>query len=40
MKHKTTAKMPLKLLCLEDSPKDAEIILELLTDTGDRKSVV
>jgi PAS domain S-box-containing protein len=34
MKHKTTAKMPLKLLCLEDSPKDAEIILELLTDTG------
>jgi PAS domain S-box-containing protein len=34
MKHKTTAKISLKLLCLEDSPKDAEIIHELLIDAG------
>jgi CheY-like chemotaxis protein len=26
--------LPLKVLCLEDSPRDAEIIRELLTDAG------
>ncbi|MBN1398438.1 MAG: PAS domain S-box protein [Bacteroidetes bacterium] len=34
MKKKIKEKTPLKLLCLEDSPKDAEIVSELLDEAG------